>query len=52
MLDLVASGLSTRSISARLEVAPSTVTGLIASARRKLGAASRVEAARSSAAAE
>jgi DNA-binding CsgD family transcriptional regulator len=44
VLALVAEGLTTREIAARLSVTPPTVETLLASARRRLGARTRVEA--------
>jgi len=45
VLGLVAEGLSSRDIAARLGVAASTVETQVQSAMRKLGAATRVQAA-------
>jgi DNA-binding CsgD family transcriptional regulator len=45
ILELVAEGLATEAIAARLKLAPATVTALIVSARNRLGAASRWQAA-------
>ncbi len=48
VLDLVAQGLGTEAIAARLGLSPATVAAQIASARARLGAATRWQAARES----
>jgi DNA-binding CsgD family transcriptional regulator len=44
VLDLVAQGLSTDAVAARLGISPATVAALVASARTRLGAATRWQA--------